>query len=134
MQNFRKISRKIPAVNSTINHLCNYGLEIKSSSYSFHQCPSYINERRTLKSNLNRINPQISQNSLQLLTNTLCFGDSSNNDETNTHILNTTIDYIRLTKKFDEPLFWIMCFFSFFSYISDKFTNLYAYKFLHNLF
>ena len=34
------------------------------------------------------------------------------------HILNATIDYIRLTKRFDEPLFWIMRFFSFFIYIS----------------
>ena len=51
------------------------------------------------------INSQISQTSLQLLTNTLLFGNSSYSDKTNTHILNATIDYIRLTKRFDEPLF-----------------------------
>ena len=59
----------------------------------------------TLMSNLNRINPQISQISLQLLTNTLLFGNSPYSDKTNAHILNATIDYIRLTKRFDEPLF-----------------------------
>ena len=72
-------------------------------------------------SNLNRINPQISQTSLQLLTNTLLFGNSSYSDKTNTHILNATIDYIQLTKRFDEPLFWLMLFLI---YIFDKFTNM----------
>ena len=66
---------------------------------------------------MNRINPQISQISLQLLTSTLIFGNLSYSGKyTNTHILNTTIEYTRLTKRFDEPLFWIMTF-SFFSFI-----------------
>ena len=46
-------------------------------------------------SNLNRIKPQISQTSLQLLTNTLFFGNSSYSDKTNTDILNATVDYIQ---------------------------------------
>ena len=89
----------------TLNPLCNCGMDVESSTHFLLQCPSYINERCTLMSNLNRINPQISQTSLQLLTNTLLFGNSSYSDKTNTHILNATIDYIQLTKRFDEPLF-----------------------------
>ena len=96
----------------TLNPLCNCGMDVESSTHFLLQCPSYINERCTLMSNLNRINPQISQTSLQLLTNTLLFGNSSYSDKTNTHILNATIDYIQLTKRFDEPLFWLMLFFS----------------------
>ena len=66
-------------------------------------------------SNLNRINSQISQTSLQLLANTILFGKSSYSDKTNTHIFNATIDYIQLTKRFNEPFFffWIMRFFLF---------------------
>ena len=97
----------------TLNPLCNCGMDVESSTHFLLQCPSYINERCTLMSNLNRINPQISQTFLQLLTNTLVFGNSSYSDKRNTHILNATIDYIRLTKRFDEPLFRIMRFFSF---------------------
>ena len=78
---------------------------VESSTHFLLQCPSYINERCTLMSNLNTINPQISQTSLQLLTSTLLFGNSSYSDKTNTHILNATIDYNQLTKRFDEPLF-----------------------------
>ena len=99
------------------------------------RCPLYINERCTLMSNLNRINPQISQTSLQLLTNTLLFGNSSYSDKTNTHIFNATIDYIQLTKRFDESFFFLNnAFLSFFIYISDNFTNFYGYKFQHNFF
>ena len=55
----------------TWNPLCYCGMDVESSTHFILQCPSYINETRTLMSNLNRINPQISQTSLQLLTNTL---------------------------------------------------------------
>ena len=79
----------------TLNPPCNCGMDVESSTHFLLQCPSYINERCTLMSNLNRTNPQISQTSLQLLTNTLLFGNSSYSDKTNTHILNATIDYIQ---------------------------------------
>ena len=91
----------------TLNPLCYCGMDVESSTHFLLQCPSYINERCTLMSNLNRINPQISQTSLQLLTNTPLFGNWSYSDKTNAHILNATIDYMQLTKRFDEPLFWL---------------------------
>ena len=69
-----------------LNPLCSCGTDVESSTHFLLQCPSYINERCTLMSNVNRINPQISQTSLQLLTNTLLFGNSCYSDKTNTHI------------------------------------------------
>ena len=89
----------------TLNPLYDCGMDAEYSTHFLLQCPSYIKEKCTLMSNLNRINPKISQTSLQLLTNTLLFGNSSYSDKTNTHVLNATIDYIQLTKKFDELLF-----------------------------
>ena len=108
----------------TLNPLCNCGMDVESSFHFLLQCPSYIKERCTLMSNFNRSNPQIYQKSLQLLRNTFVSGNLCYSDKINTHILNDTIDYIQLTKRFDKPLFWIMHFFSFFIYISDKLTNL----------
>ena len=90
---------------NALNPLCNCARVVESSTHFLLQCPSYINERYTLMSNLNRIDPQISQTSLQLLTNTLLFGNSPYSGKTNIRILNATIDYIQLTKSFDEPLF-----------------------------
>ena len=118
----------------TLNPLCNCGMDFESSTHFLRQCPSHINERCTLMSSLNRINPEISQISLQLLTSTFLFGNSSYNDKANTHILNAAIDYIQLTEGFSKQLFLTMRFFSFSIYISDKFTNPYGYKFQYNIF
>ena len=96
----------------TLNPLCNCGMDVESSTHFLLQCPSILTKDAPSWATLNRINPQISQTSLQLLTNTLLFGNSSYSDKTNTHILNATIDYIQLTKRFDKPLFWLMPFFS----------------------
>ena len=100
----------------TLNYPCNCEMNVESATHFLLQCPLYINESCTLMSNMNRINPQISQTSLQLLINTPLF-ENSYSDKTNTYILNATIDYIQLAKRFDEALFWIMCLFSFFNYI-----------------
>ena len=81
---------------------------------SFYSNVSRISTKKcTLMSNLNRINSQISQTSLQLLGNTILFRKLSYSDKTNTHIFNATIHYIQLTKMFDEPFFLIMRFFLF---------------------
>ena len=90
---------------NTLNPLSSCGMDVESSTHFLLECPSYINERCTLTSNLNRINPQISQTTLKLLTNTLFFRNSSYSGKTNTHILNAIIEHILLTKRFDEPLF-----------------------------
>ena len=114
----------------TLNPLCNCRTDVESSTYFLFQCPSYINNWCTLMSKVNRINPHISQTSLQLLTDTLLFGNASYSDKTNTHILNTTIDHTLSTKRFDEPHFWLMRFFSFFIYISYKFYQFVRLKVL----
>ena len=90
----------------TLNLLCNCGMGIESSTHILLQCPSHINERPTLMSNLNLVKPQISQTSLQPFSNTLLFLFSflSYGSKTNTHILNTTIDCIGLTRRFNETL------------------------------
>ena len=75
--------------HDTLNPLCNCGKDVKSSTHFLLQCLSQINERCTLISNLNRINPQISQTSLQLLANKPLFGNSSYSHKANTHIILT---------------------------------------------
>ena len=63
------------------------------------------NERRALLKTLDRINSQISHFTLPSLTHTLLFGNSCFSGETNTQILDVTIDYILSTNSLDEPLF-----------------------------
>ena len=80
-------------------------MKVESTNHFLLQCRLWINERRTPISNLNRINSQISQTSLQLLTKTHLFGNRSSGDKTNIYILDATTDYIQLTKRFDKPFF-----------------------------
>ena len=64
----------------------------------------YHNKRRALLKNLDRINSQISNFTLPSLTHTLLFGNPCFNGETNTQILDVTIDYILSTNSLNELL------------------------------
>ena len=64
-----------------------------------------MNERRTLLSTIGNINYKLLENTDSNLTQTLFFGNTSFDITDNTKILNTTINFILLSKRFDEPLF-----------------------------
>ena len=51
------------------------------------------------------IDSKILESNDSYLTQTLLFGSTSFDSETNTLVLNATIDYILSTERFEEPLF-----------------------------
>ena len=89
----------------TINPLCSCGLDIESTEHFLLHCPQFVNERRTLLSTIGNINYKLLENTDSNLTQTLLFGNTSFDITDNTKILNATINFILLTKRFDEPLF-----------------------------
>ena len=58
----------------------------------------------TLLTNLQNVEENILDRNYSRLSEILLFGDSSFNDAKNTSILNSTIQYIFDTKRFDVPL------------------------------
>ena len=58
----------------------------------------------TLLNKIESINDGILELSDTLMTKTFLFGDSSLSDSTNSVILNSTIDYVIATKRFDGPI------------------------------
>ena len=62
-------------------------------------------KRHTLLSTLNNIDAKILEPNDSYLTQTLLFGSTSFDSETNTFVLNATVDYILSTERFEEPLF-----------------------------
>ena len=58
----------------------------------------------TLLTNLQNVKENILDRNYSRLSEILLFGDSSFNDAKNTSILNSTIQYILDTKRFDVPL------------------------------
>ena len=88
----------------SLNPICSCGNDIKTLAHFLLHCPHYSNERSTFLNTIRNINRHIfDKNDLQI-TETLLYGDSSLDDKSNTLILNATIDFLFVTKRFDVNL------------------------------
>ena len=72
-------------------------------NYLLH-CPIFSGERSIFFNNIRSIDENVLSGSDSRISETLLCGISSFNDTKNLSILNTTIDYIFSTKRFDVPL------------------------------
>ena len=88
----------------SLNPLCNCGLITETTSHYLLHCPLFADERKTFLSNIKSINHKFLEQNDSTLTQTLLFGDPASSVETNTLILNTTIQYVLSTKRFEEAL------------------------------
>ena len=88
-----------------LNPLCSGGSSIESTFHFLLHCPIFHHKRHTLLSTLNNIDSKILASNVSYLIQTLLFGCTSFDSETNTLVLNATIDYFSSTEKFEEPLF-----------------------------
>ena len=89
----------------SLNLFCSCGLDIESTALFLLHCPTYIIERRTLLSALVNMDNNLLGLCEPVLIRALLFGSNSFDTDTNTNVLNATIEYILSTKRFDEPLF-----------------------------
>ena len=88
-----------------LNSFCSCGLSIESTSHFLLHCPIFHDNRHTLLSTLNSIDWKILESTDSYSTQTLLFGCTSFDSQTNTLVLNATIDFILSTERFEEPLF-----------------------------
>ena len=88
----------------TLNPICSCGDGIETTIHYLLHCPNYLDERRTLLDNLQSIRENIHDKNDSQISELLLFGISSNNDASNTCILNATSQFILPTKRFDVPL------------------------------
>ena len=87
-----------------LNPLCFCDNEIKTSTHYLLHCPTYTNERMTHLNKIKSIDCSISEFSDGVVTKIILFGDSTLSDSSNTRILNSAIDYIISTKRFDDSI------------------------------
>ena len=87
-----------------LNPLCSCGSSIELTSHFLLHCPIFHDKRHTLLTTLNNIDCKILESADSYLTQTLLFGCTSFDSETNTLVLNAAIDYILSTERFEEPL------------------------------
>ena len=89
----------------TLNPICSCDNDIETSAHIFLHCPHYSNERSTFLNTIRNINRNILyKNDLQI-TETLLYSDSSLDDKNNTLILNATIGFLFVSKRFEVNLF-----------------------------
>ena len=90
-----------------LNPLRSCGSSIESTSHFLLHCPIFYDKRHTLLSTLNITDSKLleSNDSYLTQTQTLLFGYTSFDSETNTLVLNATTDHTLSTEIFEEPLF-----------------------------
>ena len=79
------------------------GQEILTSTHFLLHCSNYSNERLTFLYIIRNNDGNIKKNDLKV-TETLLYGDSSLDDTNNTPILNATIEFLIVSKRFDVLL------------------------------
>ena len=87
------------------NRLCSCSLDVESTNHYFLHYPQFTMERHTLLNTISEINNKLLDSNESNLIQHLLFGDPSKDTETNTEILNATVNYVLTTKRFDEQLF-----------------------------
>ena len=87
-----------------LNPLCFCGNEIETSTCYLIHCPTYTNERMTLLDKIKSINYSILEFCDAVVIKILLFGDNTLSDSSTTLILNSTMDHIISTKRFDDSI------------------------------
>ena len=87
-----------------LNPICCCGKDIETTVYYLLHCPIFSDERSIIFNNIRSIDENVLSGTDPRISEALLFGISSFNDTKNTSILNTSIDYILSSKRFDVPL------------------------------
>ena len=85
--------------------MCSCNSEEECSTHYLLRCPNFFQLRNHLMNKINIINPSLHLLNDDDLSKILLFGDSDFDSETNTKILNLTIDFIHISERFNIQLF-----------------------------
>ena len=89
----------------SLKPICRCGTDFESCVHFFLQCPLFQNERLILLRIVKNIVSKLLDSSNLSLTKILLFGNKSLDVNTYSSILNTTINFVTSSKKFEEPFF-----------------------------
>ena len=87
-----------------LNPICRCSKDIETTVYYLLHSPIFSDEGSIFLNNIRSIDENVLNGSGSRISETLLTGFSSFNDTKTTSILNTTLDYIFSTKRFDVPL------------------------------
>ena len=87
-----------------LNPLRSCGNDVEFTEHFLLHCPQFVNDRRTLLSNLNYFNCSLLENTSKFLKQTLLFGNTSLSLSDNSKIFSATIYFILSTKSLINSL------------------------------
>ena len=87
----------------SLNPICSCGLDIETCHYLLH-CPNFTNERSTPLNIVSTINKNSLTSCDTAIVKLLLYGHESLDLETNTLILNASVDFILSSQRFDGRL------------------------------
>ena len=93
------------AFNVTTNPICICGGDIESINHFFLHCPEYCEARQTLFDNIQSIDKMLLSQNESSLTRLLFYGDPKRNSSVYAFILNSAIEFIVSSGRFNGPLF-----------------------------
>ena len=89
----------------SLNPICTCETDVETTTHYLLHCPLFSDERLILINNIWNMDNNILNLNDSRFSEVLLFGNSSFNNTKNTFILNTTIEYIVSSKRFEVPLF-----------------------------
>ena len=108
-------------------NIWNCGTDVETTTHYLLHCPLFFNERLILINNILNIDNNILNLNYFRFSEVLLFGNSSFNNTKNIFILNTTIEYIVSSKRFEVPLFDSFRYFLFIYFIFYHYYYYYYY-------
>ena len=91
--------------NDTISFICIWGGDIESINHLFLHCPEYSEARPALFDNIQSIDKMLLSQNESSLTRLLFYGDPKRNSSVYAFILNSAIEFIVSSGRFNGPLF-----------------------------
>ena len=91
--------------NDAINPICVCGGDSESINSFFLHCPEYCETRQTLFDNIQTIDKMLLSQNESSLTHLFLYGDPKRNSNVNAFILNSAIEFILSSGRFNAPLF-----------------------------
>ena len=88
----------------SLDPFCNCVRNIETNSHLFLHCSSYSNQRKSLFEKIINIKRSLLNQNDSVILETLLFGSNGLNEEENTWITESTIEYIIAKERFITPL------------------------------
>ena len=100
----------------TLNTVCSCGSETETTAHFFLRCQNHVMNRSKLLKNVYNLHQTLRNYDDDHLIHILLYGSEKFNFNSNKEIIKLTICYLKDTERFDESLFFCICYYYYYHY------------------